>query len=270
MNLSLSERIKSYESASEVRLLGKLPIFIRLNIRSYNRVSKKLDKPHSYPMSDLLSQTLLGTISDIDNSVFGYSFYDEINIVIKNDGIKDDSTWLSNDLQKMASVASSLATYNFYKTYAEMENKPEIAGQVIFGACVFAVPNVDEAMGALIDSQNNCIINAINLLSYDFYAAKYGKSEASAFLEKKNVSDRILLLKEEFGFDLKADCKPEFLYGTTAYKVPHMYASTGGSVRKNKWLVDKNTTKFADDKNLILNILHSGHDVFRIGRDIST
>lgn len=269
MSLTLSERVKNYENSTDFKLLSRLPIFIRLSLRSFNRVSKKIEKPYDKNFSDLLSKTLLSTISEIDNSVLGFYYYDTFNIVIKNDPLKDDSNWLGNSIQKITSVTSSLMTYNFYKLFNELDNKLEITGPVIFDCSVFPLPSIDEVFNSLIDSQSSCIVNCINLLSYDFYSKKYGKNEASSFLEKKNTSDRILLLKDDFNFDINTECDSEFLYGIVLYKVPYIYTSSTGSIRKNKWIIDKKTSKFKDDKNSILNILHSGYDVFRIGRDIS-
>ena len=266
--MTLSERIELYENSTNFNLLNKLPLFIKISLRSFNRVSKKLEKPYCKEMADLMSKTLLGTISEIDNSVFGYYYFDSFNIIIKNDNIKDDSSWLGNNVQKISSVSASLATYNFYRNLKDYYDNLDIIGPVIFDCTVFPLPNMDESLNALISSQNNCTVNAINLLSYDFYYKKYGKQEASAFLDKKNTSDRILLLKEDFNFDIKKDCNSEFLYGIIAYKVPYIYSSNGNNLRKNKWIIDKNTSKFNDDKGFILNILSSGHDVFRIGRDI--
>lgn len=268
MNLSLSDRIDLYKDSTKYILLNKLPVCIQMSIRSFNRVSKKLDKPYDSLLADLMSKTLLSTISEIDNSVFGYYYYDTLTIIIKNDHNKDDSAWLSNDVQKMASVSSSLATYNFHKLLNEYPIKLDITGSVLFDSLVYALPSAEETLNSLIDSQNKCIINTINLLSYDFYAKKIGKNAAASFLEKKNTSDRILLLKEEFNFDIKTDCKSEVLYGIAAYKIPYIYNNESVNVRKNKWILDKNLFKFSDDKNYILNILNSGHDVFRLNRDL--
>jgi len=141
---------------------------------------------------------------------------------------------------------------------------PEIDGDVIFDAFCFGLPSTVEVVNNLILSQQNCIRDAISRAVLSELAAIKGKDAAVKILYGKKIEERINILLETCDIEYEEYYPAEYRKGIAVYKVPQ----SGNEEAKSKWIIDYNIPLFVLDKNFILNILHSGRDIFRANRDL--
>lgn len=255
----LATRQKLYEEAYDIKIIKRLPIMIRLDGRSFTKLTRKIDRPYDIKMMDIMANTMLLTIMEIEGALFGYQQSDEITIILRNDQTFESQPWFANRIQKMCSIAASIATLSFNKYYTSLEEKPNLIGDALFDARVFAVPSLSEVVNNLIFRQQDCIRNAITSAAQTELGKKFGRKTAYEILEKRNIHDRLLLLKTQCNIDFDNIYPTCFKRGIGAYKVPTFI----NEISRNKWTLDYEIPIFAQDKNFVMNILNSGHDLYR-------
>lgn len=265
---SLGSRQKEYELAYDYRITRRLPIIIRIDGRGFSQLTRRLKKPYCPIMLTLMSNTMLEIAKQIDGVVFAFQQSDEITLVLRNDQTNETEPWFGNRVQKIISVTSSIATYEFNKKLEVLTDKPELIGKAFFDARVFAVPNTFEAINNLIWRQQDCIKNAVTNAAQSELGIKFGKKTAQKILHKKHEAARRDLLLNECNIDFDYYYPAAYRYGVGAYKTPKVVESDYGSVTRNKWFLDYELPVFSESKEFLLTIIESGRDIFRAGRDI--
>lgn len=257
---SLGSRHKEYEDAYDLKITRRLPVIIRCDGRSFHSLTKKLNKPYCSKMLNLMATTMIHSAMEIDGIIFAYQQSDEITFVLRNDLSLDSEPWFKNRIQKLVSVTSSIVTLAFMKNLVMMEGPPEIVGDATFDARVFAVPSISEAANNLIFRQQDCIKNSINMAAQAELIKVLGKKQALELLHEKKGAEKINLLKSKCNINYETYYPAAFRRGVAAYKVPTI---SNENALRNKWHLNFNIPSFVEDRNFVLNILHSGHDVFR-------
>ena len=59
MALSLSDRMKEYESQTQTKLIKKLPVIIRLDGRKFSHFTRGFEKPFDDDLSDIFQKVAL-------------------------------------------------------------------------------------------------------------------------------------------------------------------------------------------------------------------
>lgn len=267
MTLSLSERQEGYESDFDYKILNRIPVIIRCTIKNYKRLTQRVCKPFCEELSEVASQTMLYTITDIPDAIFGYQQNEEIIFVLRNDITNDSIPWYNNDIQKISSTVSSLVTLGFYKSLTLFGDNLDLVGDAIFNVKVFATPSVIEAFNNIMWRQSLCMKNAINTASFFEISEKLGKGPASELLKDKTYKEKADLLLQHCGKDLVEDYPTSFLRGIGVYKIPVVISTKNGPVKRNKWYIDNSLPNFIEENDFILNILNTGLDIYR-GPDI--
>jgi len=263
MTLSLSERQEGYESNFDYTILNRIPVIIRCTIKNYKKLTQNVCKPYCSELSEVISQTMLYTITNIPDAIFGYQQNDEVSFVLRNDITNDSVPWHSNNIQKISSTISSLITLGFYKSITLFSDDLDLVGDAVFSVKTFATPSVIEAFNNLIWRQSFCMKNAVNTASFFELSEKLGKGPTSVLLKNKTYKEKAELLLEHCGKDIINDYPVFFLKGIGVYKIPVVITTKNGSINRNKWYVDNNLPNFVEENDFILNILNTGLDIYR-------
>lgn len=253
MSNKLKDRIDSYQAATDYKLLNRVPIVIVINGRAFSRVTQLLDKPYCPKFAECIQSTMLRLCSDIEGSLFGYQYNDEIVIVARNDQTNETTPWYDNKLQKICSVTSAIATMHFNECVRTLQLN--LTGDPIFTSQVFVTPSTGEAVHCLVSKQqqNNytsiqsaCLYNLLN---------KYDRNYIKDMLTGLNNEDKIDLLKQECSINYN-DYPLAFKRGSAAYKVP--------TLTKTKWHLNNELPIFTKDQSFLSNLFkNNGVDIFR-------
>ncbi|HVI40116.1 MAG TPA: tRNA(His) guanylyltransferase Thg1 family protein [Anaerovoracaceae bacterium] len=260
---SLGDRQKQYEDNYDYSITRRVPIIIRADGRSFHRVTRKLQKPYCPELLNVMANTMMYAITEMQGAVFGYQQSDEITYVLRNDQSLDAEPWYQNRVQKMVSIAASLTTLGFNKCLQTLDTKLDIVGDAIFDARVFAMPYISEVANNLIWRQQDCSKNAISGAAQAELAAKFGKRTALKLLDKKISSEKKELLLHHCGIDFDDYYPTSFRRGVAVYKIPTIVPTKDGGVSRNKWNLSWDIPNFVEEKDFLMNILINGHDVFR-------
>jgi tRNA(His) 5'-end guanylyltransferase len=212
-----------------------------------------------------MTQTMLYTITNISDAVFGYHHNDEITFILKNND--KETPWRSNNIQKISSTVSSLITLGFYKSANIFSDDLDLVGEAAFCVKVHGAPSIMESFNNLIWRQSMCMKHAINCASLVELSDKLGKGPACNLLKDKDYKEKAEILLQHCGKDIREDYPIPYLRGVGIYKIPVIVPTRNGIANRNRWYVDNNLPNFVEDKDFILNILNNGLDIYR-GPDV--
>jgi len=263
MTHSLRKRQEDYESDYDFTIQKRLPIAIKVTLKSYKRLTQNVDKPFCESISEIMGQTALFIISQIQDAVFGYCQNDEIVFILKNDKAHDYEPWCGNNLQKIISSVSSIATIGFKKSVDMFGDDIDLVGDGLFFVSVFSLPYLAEAANYLVFRQGLCLGTAINKATSYELDKKLGRRKAVALLRDKTFEGKISILLQYCGIDFYDYYLSPFIYGTAIYKIPVIVSTRDDEISKNKWYIDYNIPNFTKDKDFVPAILSNGADVFR-------
>jgi len=115
---SLGDRMKRYEAVSKTVLVQRMPVILRLDGCHFHTFTKGFVKPFDDVMIKSMQDTMKYLCENIQGCVFGYTQSDEITLVLVDYKNLNSNQWFDNEVQKMCSVASSMAAYAFNKYFA--------------------------------------------------------------------------------------------------------------------------------------------------------
>lgn len=257
MATSLKDRIDSYQELSNYKLLGKLPVVIYLNGRSFSKSTSLLEKPFCAKFAECLYSTMLKVSSDIDGAIFAYSHNDEITLILRNDLTPDMQQWCDNKLYKIHSIVSSMATLHFNNCANTIGLN--ISNEPIFISHAFTVPNLQEAVNTIVSRQQQNFHTSIQFACFYEMIKKYDKPTIKEMLAGLSIDEKIQLLKQECDVDYY-QLPQSFRRGVAAYKIPKLI----DGIMKNKWTLNYNLPIFTKNQEFISNLLKTGHDIFRV------
>lgn len=135
--LDIGNRMKiNYERASQYTLTRRTPVVIRLDGKAFHTFTKHFDKPFDNTFIDRMQDVTEYLVRNVQGCIYGYTQSDEISLVLIDYMALNTQPWFDYKVQKMCSVAASMATAEFN------ENSPwDALG--LFDARAFNVPEND-------------------------------------------------------------------------------------------------------------------------------
>ena len=114
---SLATRMKDYESISKNFLIRKRPVIVRLDGKSFHTFTRGFKKPFDEVIISTMQETMRYLCKNIQGCVLGYTQSDEITLILCDYQKPNTDAWFGYSVQKITSVAASLATFAFNKTF---------------------------------------------------------------------------------------------------------------------------------------------------------
>lgn len=256
MSNKLKDRVESYQSVTDYRLLSRVPIVICINGRGFSKVTQLLDKPYCPKFAEGMLSTTLRLCTDVEGAIFAYQHNDEIVIVARNDQTNETNPWYDNKLQKICSVTSSIATMHFNEF--AMAQGLNMVGAPVFTSQVFTVPNIAEAVNTIIYKQQQNFHTSIQSACLYELIKKYDKNNIKDMMAGLSVDEKVDLLHQEAEVNFN-DYPVSFRRGAAAYKVPIV----SGESMRNKWYLNLEPPIFTKDQSFLSNIFKNGADIFR-------
>lgn len=123
-HLDIGNRMKhNYENISKTRLLRRTPVAIRLDGRAFHTFTRNFKKPFDDIFMTAMHRTMLYLCANIQGCVFGYTQSDEITLILIDYQTLNTDAWFDYEVQKVCSIAASMATLAFYKYFdKEVDN----------------------------------------------------------------------------------------------------------------------------------------------------
>jgi tRNA(His) 5'-end guanylyltransferase len=249
---SLGDRMKdNYENRAKTYLTRRLPVVIRIDGKCFHSFCKNFQKPYDEVFHKAMNSTLQYLCKNIQGCKFGYTQSDEISLLLTDYDTLTTDAWFGYNVQKMCSIAASMATLHFNQAFRTAVNE-YTAGKTLdkysielckakdkgamFDARCFSIP-ASEVCNAFIWRQEDATRNAIQMLGQTYFSHNE--------LHKKNT-DMIQEMLWQKGINFN-DMPIEFKRGVCCYK---RFIPVKDTIR-TEWYIDKECPIFTKDRNYI-------------------
>jgi len=185
MKDELGDRMKSfYEDRTRTKLPRRSYTIIRIDGKAFHTYTKGLERPFDMWLMEDMDATAAYLCKNIQGAKFAYVQSDEISILITDFDDLGTHAWFDNNLQKMASVAASMATAEFNRLrlmrgFGNYEQTPMQGRAIIsqfnmaqFDARVFQIPFAAEVENYFIWRQQDATRNSISSAAQSLYSPK--------------------------------------------------------------------------------------------------
>ena len=276
MKDALEDRMKNnYENRAKTYLVRRMPVIIRLDGRAFHTFTRGLKKPYDGVFHDAMNETMKYLCENIQGCKLGYTQSDEITLLLTDFDTLTTDAWFDYNVQKLCSVAASMATLAFNKYFrlavdnwgyekfgltwydgggddSEFVNLAQTYSSkfdsATFDARCFNIL-IEEVCNCFIWRQNDATHNAINMLGQCYFSHKelQGKS--------RNEVQDMLMVQKGINFN---DMPTEFKRGTCCTRKEsekkQIINGMEVSVQHSAWIIDKEIPIFTQDRDYIENI----------------
>ncbi len=116
---ALGDRMKEYENAYRVYLPRRLPVIVRVDGRAFHTFTQGFKKPFDHVFMRTMEDTAKALCESVAGCKFAYGQSGEISLLVTNNDSLETEPWFGNNLQKIVSVTSSVATKAFNHAFSQ-------------------------------------------------------------------------------------------------------------------------------------------------------
>jgi tRNA(His) guanylyltransferase len=236
---SLGQRMKeNYEDRTRIKLPRRTNVIIRLDGKAFHTFTRNLNRPFDHRLMSAMHQTSAYICSEIQGSKLSYTQSDEISIWLTDYDTLQTDMWFDGNIQKMCSVAASLTTAYFNRTFSSDQ-------LAVFDARVFVIPKVDEVVNYFIWRQQDASRNSVHMLARSLYSHKECMNKNNSQLQ-----DMI----HEKGKNWNDLTTPEKRGVCVLKKKINIETEDGDLVNRNIWYIDEDIPIFSQNRQYITEI----------------
>lgn len=123
VNDELGMRMKEfYEEIPKTRLVRRMPVAIRIDGKAFHTFTRGFQKPFDEVLGKSMRETMKYLCENIQGCVLGYAQSDEITLILVDYQNLNSCAWFDYEVQKVCSIASSMATMAFNKFFTKNVN----------------------------------------------------------------------------------------------------------------------------------------------------
>lgn len=120
MNDVIGSRMKEfYEEVPKIKLMRRTPVIIRIDGKAFHTFTRGFKRPFDDVLVKTMQETTKYLCENIQGCVLGYTQSDEISLLLIDYQKLETSAWFDYEVQKMCSIASSMATMAFNKFFLD-------------------------------------------------------------------------------------------------------------------------------------------------------
>lgn len=253
--MKLDERMKKYEYVTRHYLMCRTPVIVRIDGKAFHTFTKGMKKPFDPIFMESMQDTMKYLCENVQGCVLGYCQSDEISLLLIDYDTLETSAWFDNNLSKIISITSSLASVYFnqqfslnlldYRIKAKQNNNRDIIYENNLYSNISSLPIFDsrafnlqkeEVNNYFVWRQQDAIKNAIQMIGRAYFTHKE--------LENKNGKDIIDML-DSIGVNYHS-------YSTSEKRGTCCIKTDKG------WELDTEIPIFKDNKDYIENLVYIG------------
>ena len=229
---SLGDRMKEYESVCRDYLMRRTPVIVRIDGKAFHTFTRGMDRPFDIRLADCMAETTQNLVKNISGCYFGYTQSDEISLLLVDYMNIGTEAWFDNQIQKIVSVAASMATVYFNKAFADCDKF------AMFDARAFSLPK-EEVVNYFIWRQQDCTRNSVQMVGRANFSHKQLQN-----LSCEKIQDKLF---KEKGINWN-DTSTRFKRGTAVYKETCIYDT---DIQKTIMRIDHEIPIFTQDRDFI-------------------
>lgn len=106
-----------YEQIPKTKLMRRCPVAIRIDGKAFHTFTRGFQKPFDEVLIKSMQETMKYLCENIQGCVLGYTQSDEITLILVDYKKLTSSAWFDYEVQKICSIAASMATMAFNKFF---------------------------------------------------------------------------------------------------------------------------------------------------------
>lgn len=173
-NTALGDRMKRYEAVTKDFLPRRTYTVIRVDGKAFHSYLRQADKPFDADFMELMDATTRVLCAGISGSVFAYTQSDEISVLLQDFASTQTEPWFGGNVQKMVSVAASMATMHFNDEVVayQMMRGVKFGSHAMFDARVFTIPDPVEVANYFLWRQRDAVRNSVSMAAQASFSRK--------------------------------------------------------------------------------------------------
>lgn len=265
VNDALGDRMKGYENVNRNYLTRRVPVIIRIDGKAFHTFTRGFKKPFDEILVKSMQDTMKYLCENIQGCVLGYTQSDEITLVLIDYKRLDSCAWFDYNIQKMASIAASMATMAFNKffkvaideyftsnklvtvlTKADLDYNNELTRYysvldkainkgAMFDARCFNIPK-DEVCNCVLWRQNDATRNSIEMVGHANFSQKQLHQKSC-----NEIQDMLMVQRGINWNNFPVNLKRGSCCIREQYSIE---GSDGKPVIRSKWTIDNNIPIF--------------------------
>lgn len=169
---AIGDRFKRYEAVTKIVLPRRTYTICRVDGRAFHTLLRKAYKPFDDDVTFAMNEVAKELCRQIQGAQFSYTQSDEVSVLITDFETVHTEPWFGGVVQKMASVAASIATGAFIDRYGTEY------GMATFDARVFTIPEPVEVANYFVWRQRDAVRNSISAVAHSKFSQRqlHGKN----------------------------------------------------------------------------------------------
>lgn len=271
INDNLGKRMKeNYEDIFKNKLMRRAPVIIRIDARAFHTFTRGFKKPFDEILIKSMQETMKYLCENIQGCVLGYTQSDEISLLLVDYKNLNSSAWFDYEIQKICSIAASMATMAFNKSFTknaeefmtdcaasyEMEGlcgkgteeyklckvyQKAMEKGAMFDARCFNIPK-EEVTNYFYWRQLDAIRNSIQMVGQANFSHR-----VLQFKTCEDIKD-MLYVKNEIVWELLPTYKQR---GSCCIKQDYIYEN----ILRKQWVIDNNIPLFKEEGRDYIEVL---------------
>lgn len=264
----LGTRMKEfYEQVPKFKLYRRTPVAIRIDGKAFHTFTRGFQKPFDEVLIKTMQDTMQYLCENIQGCVLGYTQSDEITLVLCDYQKVDTDAWFEYNVEKMCSVAASMATLYFFKSLCEYRNElwesndisfadkidlinKKLEMGAYFDARCFNLPK-EEVVNCLIWRQQDATRNSIQALAQSLYSQKQLSGLKCSQLQDKMFTEKGVNWNDLSTYQKRGACAVKKMMK----KKVILKDGSSTIVDRPQWVIDLNIPIFTQDRDYVNSLL---------------
>jgi len=251
---SLGDRMKSFEDCYRVKLPQRMPVVLRIDGKAFHSYTKGCKRPFDDNLVNCMNETAKYLCENIQGVKIGYVQSDEISLLLNNYETLNTQSWFDNNIIKMVSISSAMASAKFTSISDTIFGKTKMA---MFDSRAFILP-VDDVCNYFLWRQQDCTRNSVQMLARTLYSHKECNNKNNSQLQEmcfqKGINWNDCPTQQKRG---RCIIKSEFVKNNDPDFVPQpgVHYLEPPQVIRRKWIVDNEIPIFSENRDYINNLV---------------
>jgi tRNA(His) 5'-end guanylyltransferase len=247
-----------------------MPVAIRIDGKAFHTFTKNFKRPFDDLLIETMQETTKYLCENIQGCVLGYTQSDEITLILVDYKNLNSSAWFDYEVQKMCSIAASMATMvfnrifrekveDFRDDYYEAWNPPAGNGKLLnayeaalergamFDARVFNIPK-EEAANLIYWRQLDATRNSIQMVGQANFSHKELHGKSCNMIQDMLITQKGINWNDFPTYQKRGSCCVKSNTTCTFATENEEGTVTTGATERPHWYIDKEIPIFKCDE----------------------
>lgn len=165
---ALAERMRTYEDAARTVLPRRTFTLIRVDGRAFSGLLRNAERPFDDAVVTAMDAAAAALCTEISGAAIAYTQSDEVSILVTDFAKTQTQPWFGGVAQKIASVAASIASTAFNRSYSVDLND----ATAVFDGRAFTICDPVEVANYFVWRQRDAVRNSISMAAQAHFSAR--------------------------------------------------------------------------------------------------